>query len=241
MGSLSAVLARPDIRRGDAFAVLPTPALPSGFAELDRELPGGGWPRGALTEILVDGQGFGELSLLLPALRALRAGGDWVLAIAPPDDNLALHAPACAAAGIDLDHLAVVSPAGSRDALWAAEQALASGAPQAVLCWSAAADSRAVRRLQVAAGQGGQGGAAAFLFRPLSRAREPSAAALRIALSAGPHGALSVTILKRRGPPLASDILLAVPRPLAPLVRRDHVLSSAAPAVARAAPAACAA
>jgi cell division inhibitor SulA/protein ImuA len=236
MGSLAAVLARPDVRRGDAFAVAPVPTFPSGFAELDRELPGGGWPRGALTEILVDGQGFGELSLLLPALQALRAGGDWVLAIAPPHP---LHAPACAAAGIDFEHLAVVSPAGSRDALWAAEQALQSGAPQAVLCWSAAADSRAVRRLQVAAGQGG---AAAFLFRPLSRAREPSAAALRVALAAGPvssqGGTLSITILKRRGPPLASDIVLAVPRPA---LRRDHVLSSAAPAVARAAPAACAA
>lgn len=236
MGSLAAILERPDVRRGDAFAVAPAPTFPSGFAELDRELPGGGWPRGALTEILVDGHGFGELSLLLPALCGLRAGGDWVLAIAPPHP---LHAPACAAAGIDFEHLAVVSPAGSRDALWAAEQALQSGAPQAVLCWSAAADSRAVRRLQVAAGQGG---AAAFLFRPLSRAREPSAAALRLALAAGPvssqGGALSVTILKRRGPPLANDIVLAVPRPA---LRRDHVLSSAAPAVARAAPAACAA
>ncbi|RLJ65067.1 translesion DNA synthesis-associated protein ImuA [Sulfurisoma sediminicola] len=238
MGSLAAVLERPDIRRGDAFAVAPAPGFSSGFPELDRELPGGGWPRGALTEILVDGQGFGELSLLMPALRLLRAGGDWVLAIAPPDANLALHAPACAAAGIDLEHLAVVSPAGSRDALWAAEQALASGAPQAVLCWSAAADSRAVRRLQVAASQGGQGGAAAFLFRPLSRADEPSAAALRLALAAGPQGALSVHVLKRRGPPLAGDIVLAVPRPSA---WRDHVPSSPTAPVARAAPAACAA
>jgi cell division inhibitor SulA/protein ImuA len=237
MGSLAAVLARPDIRRGDAFAVAPAPTFSSGFAELDRELPGGGWPRGALTEILVDGQGLGELSLLMPALRSLRAGGDWILAIAPPGGNLALHAPACAAAGIDLARLAVVSPADSRDALWAAEQALASGAPQAVLCWSAAADSRAVRRLQVAAGQGN---AAAFLFRPLCRAREPSAAALRLALAAGPlspqGGALSVHILKRRGPPLAHDIVFAVPRPAA---RRDHVPSLPAAAVARAAAAAC--
>jgi protein ImuA len=248
MGSLAAILERPDIRRGDSYAVAPArpagstlgvPTFPSGFVELDRELPGGGWPRGALTEILVDGHGFGELSLLLPALCGLRAGGDWVLAIAPPHP---LHAPACAAAGIDFEHLAVVSPAGSHDALWAAEQALQSGAPQAVLCWSAAADSRAVRRLQVAAGQGGQGGAAVFLFRPLSRAREPSAAALRLALAAGPvtpqGDTLSVHILKRRGPPLANDIVLAVPRPA---LRRDHVLASAVPAVARAAPAACAA
>jgi hypothetical protein len=125
----------------------------------------------------------------------------------------------------------VVSPAGSRDALWAAEQALVSGAPQAVLCWSAAADGRAVRRLQVAAGQGG---AVAFLFRPLRCAREPSAAALRLALAAAPQGALAVNIVKRRGPPLARDILLALPRAAVP---RDHVAPHVAAPVARAAPA----
>jgi hypothetical protein len=238
VAAIQSILQRPDVRRGDAFAVAPAPALPSGYPVLDAELPGGGWPRGALTEILVDGQGYGELSLLVPALRQLRAGGDWALAIAPPDANLALHAPACAAAGIDLARLAIVSPAGSRDALWAAEQALQSGAPQAVLCWSAAADSRAVRRLQVAASQGGAGGTLAFLFRPLARGREPSAAALRLALAAGPAGSqggtLAIHILKRRGPPLASPIVLALPRPAADILWRDH----AAPAVARAAAAA---
>ncbi|MBU0753344.1 MAG: translesion DNA synthesis-associated protein ImuA [Gammaproteobacteria bacterium] len=239
MSALAEVLLRPDIRRGDQFAVAPAhpagcalgvPTFASGFAALDAELPGGGWPRGALTEILVDGHGLGELSLLLPALRGLRAGGDWVLAIAPPDGNCTLHAPAWAAAGVDLERLAVVSPAAARDALWAAEQALLSGAPQAVLCWSAAADSRAVRRLQVAAAQGGQGGAVAFLFRPLRCAREPSAAALRLSLAAAPQGALAVTILKRRGPPLAEPIVLALPRPAA---WRNHVssLAGATPAV----------
>ncbi len=42
--------------------------LPTGFSLLDAQLPGGGWPQGALTEILCDEQGFGEVSLLLPAL-----------------------------------------------------------------------------------------------------------------------------------------------------------------------------
>ena len=67
--ALSDVLARPDIWRGDcrADAILPTVA--SGFAMLDAELPGGGWPRGALTELLCDGSGVGEISLLQPALR----------------------------------------------------------------------------------------------------------------------------------------------------------------------------
>jgi hypothetical protein len=246
MNTLSEVLLHPDIRRGDQFAVphaghcmSPAPTLASGFAALDAELPGGGWPRGALTEILLDGHGLGELSLLMPALRGLRAGGDWVLAIAPP---YVPHAPAWAAgesAAMDatdasgFDHLAMVAPAAPRDALWATEQALISGAPQAVLCWSRAADTRAVRRLQVAAGQGG---AVAFLFRPLRCASEPSAAALRLALAAGASGQLVINILKRRGPPLAQSIVLALPRPAA---WRDHALSPAAASVARAAPVVC--
>ena len=44
--------------------------LPTGFATLDAELPGGGWPAGALIELLADRPGIGELSLLLPLLGA---------------------------------------------------------------------------------------------------------------------------------------------------------------------------
>ncbi|MBX3682927.1 MAG: SOS cell division inhibitor SulA, partial [Thauera sp.] len=50
---------------GAAGAVLPT-----GFSALDAELPGGGWPAGALIELLADRPGVGELSLLLPLLGA---------------------------------------------------------------------------------------------------------------------------------------------------------------------------
>ncbi len=45
--------------------------LPTGYAALDRCLPGGGWPRQGLIEILSDQRGIGELRLLLPALAAL--------------------------------------------------------------------------------------------------------------------------------------------------------------------------
>jgi protein ImuA len=44
---------------------------PSGFAALDAELPGGGWPHGVLTELLLPQPGIGELRLLAPALAAL--------------------------------------------------------------------------------------------------------------------------------------------------------------------------
>ena len=71
---LAGALERGDIRRGDAFAVAPAPTLASGFPRLDAELPGGGWPRGALTELLAEHEGIGELGLLLPALAACGTG-----------------------------------------------------------------------------------------------------------------------------------------------------------------------
>jgi protein ImuA len=210
---LADVLARPDIWRGDRYAPAPLPVVASGFAALDAELPGGGWPRGALCELLADGCGLGEISLLLPALRAVRAEGGWSLLIAPP---YPLHAPAWAAAGADLAHLGVVSPASERDALWAMEQALASGAPALVLGWAAHADARALRRLQVAAAGGRS---LALLFRPLRAVEEASPAPLRLALAAGTDGRLSVHLLKRRGPPPAAPIELALP---CPARHRDH-------------------
>lgn len=221
MGALAEVLARPDVWRGDRCAVAPLPSVASGFAALDAELPGGGWPRGALTELLLDGTGLGELGLLMPALRALRAEGGWSLVVGAP---YPLHAPAWAAAGIDLSRLLVVSPALARDALWAAEQALASGAPGAVLCWADKADARAVRRLQVAAAAGG---AAAFLFRPQAAVREASVAPLRLELSAAPAGRLAVSILKRRGPPRIAPLELDLPRPVSR--RADHESPVAGP------------
>ncbi|MFX8125914.1 hypothetical protein ABTL08_19180, partial [Acinetobacter baumannii] len=38
--------------RGSSLGAHSAPTLPSGFAALDAELPGGGWPLGAVTEKL---------------------------------------------------------------------------------------------------------------------------------------------------------------------------------------------
>jgi hypothetical protein len=183
------------------------PTLASGYAALDAELPGGGWPRGALTEFLVDGNSPDELDLLIPALHAVREEGGWSLLIGAP---YSLHGASRTTAGMDISRLVAVSPAPERDVLCAAEQALSSGAPRAVLCWTTHADARAVRRLQVAAAAGG---AAAFLFRPACAAAEVSVAPLRLALAAGAAGDIEVSILKRRGPPFAAPLHLDLSRP----------------------------
>src|SRR5262245_4476208 len=54
----------------------------SGHTALDAELPGNGWPQGALTELMVDVPGRGELSLLIPAVaQATQAGRPCVWAL----------------------------------------------------------------------------------------------------------------------------------------------------------------
>ena len=45
--------------------------ISTGFPQLDSYLPGGGWPKGAITEVFIDGYGIGELALLMPAMASL--------------------------------------------------------------------------------------------------------------------------------------------------------------------------
>ena len=211
--SLAEVLNRSDVWRGDRLGGAALTTVASGFAPLDSELPGGGWARGALTEVLADGAGQGECSLLLPALTTVQAEGKWIVLVAPPH---VVHAPSWANSGIDLARLVVVAPGTASDTLWAAEQALASGAPGAVLCWSARIDARQVRRLQVAAAERA---GLAFLFRPCRAASESSSAPLRLRVAAA-RGRLGVQVLKRRGPPCGNSLQLQVPRLLTR--REDH-------------------
>lgn len=175
--------------------------LPTGFAELDRYLPGGGWPRDALTEIVPDGYGIGELSLLMPALAFLSVGTDnarhWIVWIDPP---FIPYAPALERSGVELDRLLLVRPSdGGNDAgnnvLWAVEQALRSGSCAAVLAWIETANDMALRRLQLGAEENA---CWTVLFRPGATLRRSSPAALRLRLSAA-DAVTRVEIVKCRG------------------------------------------
>ncbi|MFP4181155.1 MAG: translesion DNA synthesis-associated protein ImuA, partial [Thiohalospira sp.] len=166
--SLEALLERGDLWRGGGHAEAPVRA--TGHPRLDGAL-GGGWPIGGLVEIAGE-PGHGEFTLLRPALAAVAGWQAWV---APPHVP---HAPALVAAGLDPARLLHVRAEGD-EALWALEQALRSGVCEAVLGWPAAADDRALRRLQLAAETGGATG---FLFRPARALEQPSPAAVRLAL-----------------------------------------------------------
>jgi cell division inhibitor SulA/protein ImuA len=176
--------------------------IASGHARLDLELPGGGWPRAGLVEVLHEGEGLGEVSLLLPALKAVAQEGRAVAWINPPHLP---YAPALALAGVPLEACLVVRPASAEDALWSADQALRSGACGAALFWlPGRTDYAWLRRLQVAAEAGRT---LAVLFRPTSAAAHATPAHLRVAVSRR-EGLLQVSLPKRRGPPLVRPIAL---------------------------------
>lgn len=187
---LARLLEHPTIWRGRSSAAYP-PGLPSGFAALDAFLPGYGWPRTGLIEILVSRFGSGELYLLLPALAALTRArcARWCVWVAPP---LMPFAPALVSQGIVLDRVAVV---GGARPLWALEQVLGSGACDVALAWARPRCAREIRRLQLAAERGRTLG---VLFRPRRAARETSPAVLRLALEPLAAG-VRITLLKGRG------------------------------------------
>ena len=235
----------------------------SGFDALDAQLPGGGWPHGTLTELLLAQAGVGELRLLAPALAALAPGptdaapspahaapggvaagggnrsraagsdeGRCVMLFDPP---AGLSAWALVQCGLSSRHWLVVqaragqaaaphaSPRSanrlspllaSADLLWALEQSLKSGHVGAILAWlplKLRAD--ALRRLQIAA-QAHDG--PVFVFRDAQARSQPSPAPLRLLLQPAGVDGLSVRLLKRRGPPLAQPLRLALPSVLTP-------------------------
>ena len=200
--SLEKLLENPRVWRGSSHTDRRT-GLASGYPELDRCLPGGGWPQEALTEILIDQYGMGELRVLMPALaelsaeHALSRHGEptepgWIAWVAPPFQP---YAPALQQCGIDLSRMLVVRPKDDSELLWSAEQALSPGTCAAVLLWPEILDDQASRRLQLAAEKGHSW---AIAFRPLSARHQPSAAALRLELQATGQGT-HVHILKSRG------------------------------------------
>jgi hypothetical protein len=197
--ALDAVLNHPAVWRGSECARV-APGVSTGFAELDVELPGGGWPAGAITEIYAERTGVGEVQLTMPAVARLTQTGRWVTVVAP------LHvpyAPALAANGVRLDRLLLIANQNDDDNTWACEQALRATCCGAVLLWQDHMNERALRRLQLAAESAGT---TLFLFRS-ARVAPASPAALRLHVSRADNRTI-VRILKRRGGGLPAPIAL---------------------------------
>jgi hypothetical protein len=193
-------------------------ATSSGFAALDRELPGQGWPQGQLVELLAERGSHAELGLLAPALAAVsRAAGTcvWVLpcsAGAAAATPAALpYAPALQQAGIDLARNIFVQPLTPRESGWALEESLRAAHLGALVGWlpeggSTEADFRCLRRLHLLAQRHR---ALVFLVRAARHVAAPSPAPLRLQLQHD-GGQLQLRLLKRRGRPLLEPIALQI-------------------------------
>lgn len=96
-------------RRGDALpAAGPPPVLPTGHTALDAALPGGGLPRGRLTEV-VGPRSAGATTLALTVVaQAQHRAGDLACLL---DLAGTFDPPSAHALGVDLDALAVLRPA----------------------------------------------------------------------------------------------------------------------------------
>jgi protein ImuA len=207
----------PGLRRGDRpDAVAEAGVAASGFAALDAQLPDGGWPRRALTELLLPHAGVGEMRLLAPVLVATVQAGRLVMLFDPP---ASLSAWALAELGLDAQQLLVIdgrSPVlPDASSLWAIEQALKSGQVGAVLAWlPPRLRAERLRRLQWAAQQHD---GPAFVLRETAARDRPTAAPLRLALQAAGADRLALRILKRRGPPPGGVLQIELPPPRLPV------------------------
>jgi len=198
--------ALPPLWHADRLAELDLPVASSGFAALDAELPGGGWPQAGLTELLSASPGSGELPLLAPALRD--ADGP-LICIAPPWRP---YGPALRRLGL-LERLIWIDAEPGRDAAWAAEQALRSRACRWVMLWwheAVPLRPETLRRLHLGAIEAG---CALLVLRPLACRAQSSPAPLRLALKLAAPGRIEVEVFKRRGPPAAVPLQLALPLP----------------------------
>ena len=110
---------RQQLWRGDALGAAGGQVVATGHAALDAQLPGGGWPVGALVELLQAAPQAPLWPLLLPALaQAVAARGGPVVLVGAPYQPFG---PALAAGGLPMEAL-----------LWVRSSPPAAGPPQGV-------------------------------------------------------------------------------------------------------------
>lgn len=208
--------------RADALAGGQEQVLPSGWPVLDAVLPGGGWPVGALVEVLQARAQGPVWQLLAPALaQVLRQQPGPVVLVGSP---YPVFTPGLAARGLPPERLLWVRASSPATRLWSTEQALRCAEVAAVLAWLPHALPAELRRLQLAAQRYRR---VLFVLRPDTARLQASPARLRLWLA--PGDAPEVHVLKRRGPPLVTPVhLVQQPEVLADMLK-SRMLQPAAP------------
>lgn len=211
----------PHVWRVPELASAQEKVLGTGHARLDAQLPGGGWPVGAMLEILQERPGRHVWQLVLPALAGItqEEEGPVVMVNAP----LPPFAPSLHAQGLPHERLMRIEAPKPALRHWAAEQALRCADVCAVLAWLPQSKSAELRRLHLAAAQFSK---LLFVFRGTQARQESSPARVRLEIEEG--DSLSVRVLKRRGPPLAYALeLQSHPKRLSQLLESRQSRKSA--------------
>ncbi len=202
-----AVLAPGEVPRGvwkgSELGLQTSATTATGWRELDALLPGGGWPRRSVCEVLAPQPAVVEWRLLGGALREVFASGGQVVLIGPPKQP---HLPGLVHDGANARQLIWVKADTPAERLWVTEQMIKSDAAGVIVAWLPQARQEQIRRLQVCA-LGCQ--APVFLCRPEAARYESSAAPLRVHATYGLDWELKVEVFKRRGPAL--DTVLHLP------------------------------
>lgn len=161
----------------------------TGYDLLDQKLEGG-FPKNGVVELQGESS-IGELRLLLPHLK--NTSQDRLSVFIQPPGHL------CAEQlhhfGLNTNKVLMITPRSERQALWAAEQCLRSGACGNVLLWHPELEVHQARRLQVASERGN---CLHFIFKTSQKNRFSLPVSLSMQLV--PHSlGLEVTITKRKG------------------------------------------
>lgn len=191
---------------GNDWRLTHSAASPSGYVALDNLLNGGGWPLGAVTEILCSQPGQGELRLVIPFLEQLgQQDLRWQLWLNPPYQP---YGPGLNAWGLNTDKMLICQADKPEDLLWSIEQGITTGGASVVLAWVEALDKAQLRRIQLASEKNG---IATFLFRSLKFRHAQSVSALRLAINMMEQQRVQLDILKRRGGWPVRNIDLTLP------------------------------
>ena len=172
----------------------------TGIAVLDDMLPGGGWPKSGLVEIILPDAYCDALSLLMPALIRLSQQGRWIAMVNP---TYPARAGLLTEATINHDRILQVNPHPGRSALWTAESMLYSGDCCVVMAWPNCRTELMGKRLQKSAAHGK---ALGILFSYAGLETQPSGVEMRLKLEVDREGS-AVYLLNSRGETLSGVVL----------------------------------
>ncbi|GLS84498.1 translesion DNA synthesis-associated protein ImuA [Paraferrimonas haliotis] len=188
---LSELLERHDVWRANQWQTQQD-SYPTGFSELDKQLAGGGWPQVGVCQMICEQPGQGELQLFMPLLRHMASLSQWVVWLSPPAIP---YAPSLAGSGVDLAQQLLLEPEDHKQALWALEQSVSSGACRLVFAWLTQLSVAQARRLQLAAEKGQ---CLLVLFSSGTSEHDNHPVQLKIAIKRLLQGS-EIRIVKRRG------------------------------------------